>query len=171
MNKEDSYSIGFIMRPHGLKGELTISLSFDAPERWATIKSVFVDKNGSLVPYFIEWVNIQKNRAILKFEEVSSYDQAALLKGYSLYLPIKQRPKLKKGEFYDDEIIDFQIVDESLGLLGVVKNVERSGISRFLIVNYHEKELLIPVQYPILKSVNKSKKEISVNLPDGFLDI
>lgn len=171
MNREDSYTIGFIMRPHGLKGELTISLNVNAPENWSQIKSVFVDKNGSLVPYFIEWINIQKNRAILKFEDVSSYDQAAVFKGNSLHLAIKQRPKLKKGEFYDDEIIDFQIVDESLGFLGVVKDVERSGISRFLIVNYQEKELLIPVQFPILKSIDKVKKEISVNLPDGFLDI
>jgi 16S rRNA processing protein RimM len=36
----------------------------------------------------------------------------------------------------------------------------------------HEgKEVLIPVNSPFITSINKSKKKISVNLPEGFLDI
>ena len=159
------------MRPHGLKGEVTVSINTDAPAHWESMESIFIEQNGTLVPYFIERFSIQKDKAFLKFESLSTYDQAAALKGHILLLPKSTRPELSDDDFYDDEIIDFQVRDEKLGSLGLVKEIERAGAQRYLLVNHQEKEIMIPVQFPLLTRIIKSKKLIKVNLPDGFLDI
>lgn len=159
------------MRPHGLKGEVTVSLDPDSPSDWASLTTVFVDRQNTLVPYFIEHVSVKNDKAFVKFEDVSSPEEAAGLKNLSLYLEKTLRPKLSANDFYDDEIIGFNVDDETQGLLGLVKDIERAGINRFIILDYSEKEVMIPAQPPLVKSINRSKKTVFVNLPEGFLDI
>lgn len=159
------------MRPHGLKGEVTVSLDPDSPSDWEALKTVFIDQRNTLVPYFIEYVSVKNDKAFVKFEDVSTPEIAAGLKNLSIYLEKKSRPKLQAGDFYDDEIIGFKVEDDAEGLLGVVKDIERAGMNRFIILDYADKEVMIPAQPPLVKSVNRTKKVISVNLPEGFLDI
>jgi 16S rRNA processing protein RimM len=171
MKKEDYYKIGFIMKPHGLKGEVTISLDPDSPADWNNLKVVFVEQNHTLIPYFIEHASARTDKALVKLEDVSTPEQAALLKNNSLFLPKNTRPKTETGDFYDDEVIGFEVNDTTVGVLGLVKEIERAGLNRFLILDYHHKEVMIPAQRPLLKSINRAKKKITVDLPEGFLDI
>lgn len=171
MTKTDLYRVGFIMKPHGLKGEVTVSLDPDSPADWSNLKSVFVDIKGQIVPYFIESISLKGDKVFVKFEDVSSIDDARKLQKHSLYLQKKHRPKLQRGDFYNDEVIHFVVEDATLGALGRVVAVEQTNQSRFLIIEHNTKELMIPVTGPFITGINKSKQKISVNLPDGFLDI
>jgi 16S rRNA processing protein RimM len=171
VNINDCYKAGFIMRPHGLKGEVTISLDPDSSADWENLKSVFIEKKSQLVPYFIENISVRNNRAFVKLEDIGTPEQATLLKGSSLYLPKETRPKLERGEFYNEDVIGFEVMDDVHGPLGFVEEVEQAGPNRFLILSYIQKEIMIPVNGPFIKSINKSKKKISVSLPEGFLDI
>jgi len=159
------------MRPHGLKGEVTISLDPDSPADWKTLKTLFIEIKSQLVPYFIEHISVRNDKAFVKLEDVDTSEQAALLKGGSLYLSKETRPKLARGEFYNEEVIGFEVFDEGQGPLGFVEAVEQAGSNRFLILSYVQKEIMIPVNGPFIKSINKSKKKIAVTLPEGFLDI
>lgn len=85
--------------------------------------------------------------------------------------PKKLRPSLPKGEFYNDEVIGFEVSDEALGLLGKVTEIQESGVARHLVVDHSGKEIMIPLNGPFIKSLNKSKKRIAVDLPEGFLDL
>jgi 16S rRNA processing protein RimM len=170
MNINDYYKVGFVMRSHGLKGEVTLSLQTDAPVDWDGLTAVFLDRNGTLIPYFIETISVRGDRAFVKFEDVQSPEEANQLKGASIYLSKESRPKLARGEFYDEEVTGFEVLLEE-ELLGHVKEVETAGPNRFIIVTTKEKEVMIPVNGPFIKSINKSKKKITVSLPEGFLDI
>jgi len=171
MNLNELYKAGFIMRPHGLKGEVTISLDADAPADWASLESVFVETKNKIVPYFIQSISVRGDKAFVKFEDVSTPEHAAALKGSSLYLPKTSRPKLVRGDFYHDEIIDFEVIDEESGLLGTVQTIEQAGPNRFIVLSHKTKEVMIPVNGPFIKSINRTKKTVSVSLPGGFLDI
>jgi 16S rRNA processing protein RimM len=159
------------MRPHGLKGEVTISLDPDSPADWGNLRTLFIEIKSQLVPYFIEHISVRNDKAFVKLEDVSTPEQAALLKGGSLYLPKETRPKLARGEFYNEEVIGFGVFDEVQGPLGFVEDVEQAGANRFLILTYIQKEVMIPVHGPFIISINKSKKKITVALPEGFLEI
>lgn len=159
------------MRPHGLKGEVTISLDADAPADWDSLKSVFVEHKNKLIPYFIEYISVRGDKAFVKLEDVSTPEAAAAMKGSSLYLPKASRPKLARGDFYHDEIIDFEVIDDELGLLGTVETIEQAGPNRFIVLSHKTKEVMIPVNGPFIKSINRTKKTVSVSLPEGFLEI
>ncbi len=169
MNKTTCYKVGYIAKVHGLKGEITVVIT-EAVDP-SLLKSIFIDVNSNLVPYFIEEISDRGDKAFVKLEDINTAEQAETLKGCSIYLPKELRPKLNRGEFYDDEIVGFQVVTETDEPLGTVSEVVPSGPNRLLSVNYLGKEVLIPTNGPFIKSVNKTKKKIVVQLPDGFLDI
>jgi len=171
MNFDDYYKVGYIAKPHGLKGELTIFIDADVPNDITVLDSVFVNEGEALIPYFITHISVNGNKAFVKFEDVDTIDTAELLCKRSLYLPKTARPKSTKGGFYDDEVIDFQVTDETLGKLGTITDVMSDGPNPLLVMDYQEKEVLIPINSPFITFVDKRKKIITVNLPDGFLDI
>ena len=170
MEKDKCYKIGYVARPHGLKGEVTMILSPDCPDL-KSVKSVFVELGNQLVPFFIETISVRGTKAFLKFEEVNTPEKADSLKGCSLFLAKTERPKLDRGDFYSDEVIGFEVSDSENGILGAVTDVLESGPIRYLNVIFKGKVIMIPVNGPFIKSINKSKKKIQVELPEGFLDI
>lgn len=170
MDISDCFKIGYVARTHGLKGEVTIVLGQECPDL-TSAKSILLERNNQLIPFIIETVSIKADKSFLKLEDIHSIDEAQALKGSSLYLPRKERPKLPKGEFYNDEVIGYEVIDESTGILGAVHDVFEQGANRHLIIYRDAKEIMIPVTGPFITGINKTKKNISVDLPDGFLEI
>jgi 16S rRNA processing protein RimM len=172
MNIDSSYKIGLVLKPHGLKGEVTISLDADAPATsLVDLESVFLEKDQRLVPYFVESMSIRGIKAFVKFEGIDTPEAAKEISKRAIYLPKSMRPKSGKGEFYDDEVMGFRVHDENLGELGEISAVVDAGSNRLLVLHYLDKEVLIPVNSPFVMGVNKSKKRVNVKLPEGFLDI
>lgn len=169
MDLDSCYKIGYVAKTHGLKGEVTFIPSPECPDL-SEVTALFLEQKGNLVPYFIESVSMRGDQAFVKLEDVEDQPAANLLKGSSVYVPKSERPKLARGEFYNDEVIGFDVVDQA-GVLGTVTEIEEAGPNRFLVVVLSGKEVLIPVNGPFIKSVNKSRKQITVELPEGFLDI
>lgn len=169
MNKDLCFKIGYVAKIHGLKGEVTIILT-EAVDL-GSVKVIFLEIRNSLVPYFIQQFSDRQDKVFVKFDDVNTVEQATLIKGASLYLEKAARPKLKRGEFYDDEVVGFSVTDLTTGELGNVQEVVLSGSNRLIQLIYQGKEVLIPINGPFITSVNKSKKKIEVQLPEGFLEI
>jgi 16S rRNA processing protein RimM len=168
MNTSELFKIGYISKTHGLKGEVTALLDHDVDLTDHPV--LMIELKGGLIPYSIEKISGQPLKPFLKLEGIDSLDRAASLKGGSLYIAKTDRSKLKRGEFYDDEVAGFYVHDKSLGDLGIVREVQNHGANRLLVILHGTKELLVPVNGPFIKSVNKTKKVIQLDLPDGFLE-
>lgn len=171
MEIDSCFKIGWILKPHGLKGEVTVLLEDEAPEDLSAVKSIFLEQNKRLIPYFIQTVSVRGRKAFVKFEDIESIEEAKKISKQALYLQKSLRPKAGRGEFYNDEIIGFEVYDQEKGLLGDILEVMEAGPNQLLVVKDSDKEILIPINGPFITSVNKAKKRINVNLPDGFLDI
>ena len=171
MEIDSCFKIGWILKPHGLKGEVTVLLEDDAPEDLSILKSVFLEQNKRLVPYFVHAVSARGKKVFIKFEDIDSFESAAKISKQAIYIPKSRRPKVVKGQFYSDEVIGFEVHDEEKGILGTIQEVMQAGPNKLLVMEHNGKEVLIPINGPFITHVNKSKKRIDVNLPDGFLDI
>ncbi len=168
MTFKDCYKIGYLSKTHGLKGEVTAV--FEVETEWENLTSLFIDSKGTLVPYFVKKISGTAGKPFIKFEGIESLEQASSLKGCGVYVLKSTRAKSKRGEFYDDEVVGFKVEDKNLGLLGQVKEIQSQGANRLLSIIHGSKEILIPINAPFIVSLNKTKKLIQVELPDGFLD-
>ncbi|GAB3327159.1 ribosome maturation factor RimM [Marivirga atlantica] len=171
MKQSQCFELGVVLRPHGLHGEVYISLDTDFPEDYAELESVFVLQNGMLVPFFIEHIQVNNKQALVKFEDIDSKDDANTIKGLSLHLPLDQLPKLSDDQFYFHEIIGFKLIDENKGELGTVGQVYEAGHQDLIGMDYKGKEVLIPINDEIINKVDRNTNEIFITLPEGLLEL
>lgn len=170
MRKEDCYQLGTIQKPHGLKGEVAVFLDVDDPLAYTELESVFVDQGGQLIPFFIEALQVVPQKAIIKFEEIDSYDAAAALSGMELYLPLSVLPPLEGNAFYYHEIVGFLLIDVNAGPVGAVKEVI-TGAQDLLLVERQGVEIMVPLHDELLIAVKREEKELHMQLPEGLLDV
>lgn len=173
MQIDDCFQFGYVLKRHGLKGEVYVFLDVDLPQDYQDLESCYIvfPNTNTLIPYLVEQIQIKGNKAILKFEGIDNADLADNLKSCKLYLPLDSLPELDEDQFYYHEIIDFQVHDQKLGKLGTVKEVYELPQQDLINMNYQDKEVLIPINDEILKKVDRERKELHVSLPEGLLDI
>ncbi len=171
MNKESCYEIGFVSKPHGLNGAVTITLDVDNPLEYQNLESVFLEVSGRLVPFFITHIQIRNNSAIVQFEEISDREQFQEIKSAKLFLPLDFLPELPGDEFYYHEVVDFKVIDKSLGELGIITGFNTSGPQPIMVMEFKDKEILIPASKEIVIKPNKTERTMEVNLPEGLLEI
>ena len=171
MTKEDCFYFGYIARKVGIKGELGFVLDVDNPLNYQKLESVFVERNNNLIPFFVKNIRIYNNTATVSFEDITTSEKAEELIKSQLYLPLTLLPKLKGKKFYFHEIKGFKVIDTIHGDIGIITGVlefPQQGI--FQIMN-GEKEILIPAKEEFIVAINREKKEIHVNPPEGLIDI
>lgn len=168
MIREELYPIGYIRKAHGLKGEVTVILLPECPEP-ESIRQVYILQKGNFVPYVIQSFSQRPDQLFIRWEDVNTWEAADQLKGCEIFLPKRERPRLARGAFYNDEVIGFEVIVAG-EVLGRVREVSEHGPNRFLVLD-NARETMIPVNGPFIKSINKAKQKITVELPEGFLDL
>lgn len=171
MNIDSCYQLGYIIKPHGLKGDVSIFIDADDPRAYNHLESVFIQQDNQLVPFFISKINISNNKAILALEESTSIDDAIKLKGAELYLSLTSLPELSKNQFYFHEIIGYMAKDKNLGEIGTITTIYDAGPQDLMAIDHKGIEVLLPINDETVGTVDNSKKQILVNLPDGLIDI
>lgn len=172
MDQQACYELGVIARPHGLKGEVQVFLDVDNSDEYSKLESVFVEVDKHLVPFFIESIQvISDKKAIVAFDDILSKDDADTLRGKKLFLPLDFLPQLKEGQFYYHEVIGYKVIDKNHGELGEAVTFNDGGAQVLLIMDYQDKEVLIPVSETIFLKADHEKQQILVNLPEGLLEL
>ena len=172
MRKEDCFYLGKIVKKHSFKGEVIIKLDTDEPELYRNMESVFVDLGGNLVPFFIEKSSLSKGTQLrIKFEDVNTEEDAESILRAGLYLPLDLLPKLEGTQFYYHEIIGFTVIDSSFGIVGKVINVNDSAAQPLFEIERGDIEIFIPLIDDFIKKVDREKKEIHVETPEGLIGL
>ena len=172
MELKDCFYLGKITKKYSFKGELIISLDTDEPEIYKNLKSVFININGRLIPYFIEKSKSQKKATLrVKFEDINSEEEALSIINKEVYLPLDNLPELKGKKFYYHEIIGYNVVDTNHGNIGIIIKVEDKTSQSIFIIKNNGKEILIPVNDNIIQMINRKNKTIHITAPNGLIDL
>ena len=166
--------IGRFRKPHGLGGEV----KGDIDERYwddvAEIDAFFVEIRGEKTPYFIEYLR-GKGTLIMKFEDIDTKEDASLFTSKSLFLR-REDVNLSEEEINDTglefsylEGYDLQV--EEIVKVGTIKEVEEYPQQEMATVEQGAKSFLVPLRTAWILSVDKDKKVVLMDLPDGLLDI
>lgn len=168
---EDYYFLGKIIRPHGYHGKVSAYLDTDEPEMYSSLSVVFIKKDGIPVPFFITNIHILNNKAVIEFKDIDTFDKAEALSQKELYLPLSTLPKLSGNRFYYHEIENYKVIDVNQGEIGIVSEVLDYSTQALLKVIKDNIEILIPVNNQIIKHLDRDKKEIHVETPEGLIEL
>ena len=148
--------VGRIGRPHGLNGDLLVSLSTDRTERLKTGSVLSVE--GKKLSVKASRIHLKK--FIVHFDGIDTRDEAEQLSGQFLFAE-----PIQDDTLWVHELIGSKVIDQFGNDRGVVKSVIENPASDLLETENGD---LIPLTF---LSSHEPKKVIYVSVPDGlFLD-
>jgi 16S rRNA processing protein RimM len=172
VKKENCFYLGKIVKKYSFKGELLAKLDTDEPDLYDNLEAIFIDLRGNLVPFFVESSQLHKSELLrLKFEDVDTEADADALLKTELYLPLDLLPKLDDDKFYFHEVIGFLIKDENFGDVGTIVSINDSTAQALFEIDRDGTEILIPMNDEFIVKVDRAKKTIIVNTPEGLIDL
>lgn len=168
---KDYFYLGTINKLHGYKGELLAYLDTDEPSKYASLKSVFVETDGELIPYIIDNLYFKNNNSVvIKFSGIEAEEAKELVKS-ALYLPLSMLPPLSGNKFYYHEVTGFQVIDKEHGNIGTCTGFLETGKQAVMQIDNNGKEILIPAVDEFFESVDRENKTINIIAPEGLIDI
>ena len=170
MEIKDCYCLGRVTKPWGTKGQLVLFLDVDTPEDYLELDSAFVEIKGQLVPYFFHIDQLNGNKAVATFEEITA-EQASALVGHELYLPLDLLPKLDGNKFYFHEVTGFRVVDSVYGDIGTIEQVIEYPAQPLFQIMKNGVEVLIPVIDEVIDKVDRENKTIFITAPNGLIEL
>ncbi len=169
---EDFIEIGYISKAHGIKGELKAVLDVHDVSDYLNRKNLWLAKKpGAPQPYELKKFQPTGKQCILAFKDIHTRNDAEALQGYTLLIPQSELAPLEEGQYFFFEILGFSIRDKQKGELGKVDDILEGGLQDLIVMRYKNKEVLIPAVDEVLLEVDKEKKEVLVDLPQGLLEM
>jgi len=162
--EEGSVTIGVVLRPHALKGEVVVEPLTDNEDRFAHLDEVRVVRpSGSATVFRVASIFPHKGRLVIHFEGVSGIDEAEGLRGAELRIPIASLPHLPAGSYYHHELRGLDVRVESGASIGTVSDLWETGATPVLVIHDDRKrETLLPLVDAFI---------IEVNVKGGFMRV
>lgn len=168
---DELVAIAKIVRTRGLKGEVVADILTDFPERFEGLENATaVRENGERFSLIIENFWFQHGRVILKFASYDSIENSETLRGLEVCVSESQAVELDADEYFDWQLADCRVETLNGQLVGVVREVMRTGGTELLVIEGDGKDYLIPFANSICVEVDIANKLIQVDPPDGLLE-
>lgn len=163
-------AVGRIVKPHGVHGEVSMTVLTDFPERFETTTEFYLGDEHEADLYELESFRWHKQHLLLKFKGVADRNDAEELRGLLVQIPIAEATPLPEGSYYLYQLIGLQVITIDGERLGTVDSIIETGANDVYVVkNDAKKELLLPAIPDVVKSVDLEAKQITVELMDGLI--
>ena len=172
IKEEEIIKIGHFTKPHGIKGELSLVTDLDVFDR-VDDPCVICDMDGIYVPFFVDSYRYKTDTVVLvKLEDVDSEDEARTFMGKEVYFPKDAvSDEDLEGDASWDAVIGFSVKDVHKGFIGDIVDVDDSTINVLLRVDHDGKEVLIPAVDELIVNIDQDAENITVDLPEGLLEL
>lgn len=119
--------VGVIGRPHGIRGEVTIDLRTDEPDRRFVVGQVLEAEPGRGLErraLTVATKRMHNGRLLITFTELVDRTAVEAARGTRLLakVPVDQEPE-NDGEFYDRQLIGLRVLDSSGAEIGEIAEV------------------------------------------------
>ena len=170
-NETEWATIGKVVAPFGVRGELKILSYTDIPNRFAEHETIYLGPDHrcfqikSVRPYKGEMV-------VLKLAGIEDANTAETLRNHILAIPISQLAKLPPDSYYQHDIVGLQVVTLDGRTIGEIIDIIETGSNDVYVVKAATggKEILIPAIKEIIKQVDLIRKMMYIEPIKGLLD-
>ncbi|MBM3143365.1 MAG: 16S rRNA processing protein RimM [Chloroflexi bacterium] len=162
--------VGKLRRPHGLGGEMIMSVWTDFPNRLTPGARLYVGDDHELVE--VRSSRWHDQDLLIGFEGYQDRDHVGVFRNQSVYVRAEEIPALAEGEIYLHQLLGLRVIrDEDNSALGTVINlIETSGANDVFVVRTEDGvEWLLPDIETVILDINIARGEMRVHLLPGLL--
>lgn len=156
--------IGKIVNTHGIKGELRVLSNFDFKDKAFRVgTNIYIGEELHVIKSYRK----HKNYDMITIDNFNNINDVLYLLKKGVYKNISEL-NLDDNQILDSELISYKVIDKNRKC-GIIKEIFLASRNNKIIRVFFDKEVLIPVNSPMIKNIDKEKKIVEVDLIDGMI--
>lgn len=164
-------TIGHIVAPFGIRGELKVYSMTDIPNRFAQLETVYLGPEHT--PWRIVSARPHKGEVVvLRLQGVNDANTADTLRNIALMIPASQLAQLPTDSYYHHDILGLQVVTLRGRSIGTIVDIIETGGNDVYVIRDQEsgKEILIPAIKDVVKQVDLIRRMMYIDPMQGLLN-
>lgn len=171
-SRDERITIGEILRPKGLRGELKVLPLTDIPDRFSLVSHAIVAlPNGQDVVVEVADSREYSGFVYVRFAHKHSRESVEEFVGGLLQVDRASVPELPDDVYYHFEILDAEVVTDDGERLGIVVDIMETGAHDVYVVQGNGREYLIPANKEVVRHIDRQQGTIMIHPPEGLLEL
>jgi len=163
--------VGYLVRPHGVRGELKVDIHSDNPERFAPGSELLLRApRRPLTAVTVTRFRLVRGGGLITFAGCDTREAAEELRGSRLEVERSRIPAAPPGHYYHYELVGCRCFEAEAGELGEVVELLEDGGGHLLQIRRGGRDLLVPFVEAFLERVDVAAGRIDLNLPPGLIE-
>lgn len=168
-----------VLRPHGVRGELSVQVFTDFPERLHELEKVYLgasaEKPDRMRPFAIDNARPQRTNKqggtwLLHLHGINDRDAADLLRDQYVFVALDQAVPLADDEVYLFQVIGLQAETPRGEVLGRVVDIIETGANDVYVIRGSAYgEVLVPAINGVVLAIEVESGRMIVDPPPGLL--
>lgn len=164
--------IAQIMGTHGVRGDLRIRPYNDDTSVFKKGNLIFLKQGNKYNQFEITSASPLNKGLKVHLSGIDDKDNAHRLYKAGVFVTRESLPKLDEDEFYLSDMVGMEMLDHVNGRnYGTITDIMETGANDCYVVENEEFEMLVPVIEGVIKEIDSEKKQVTVVLPEGLVDI
>jgi 16S rRNA processing protein RimM len=163
--------VGRVGRAHGIRGEVTVEVRTDQPERRFAPGAVLATDPAAVGPLVVTGATVHSGRLLVRFAGLAERGAAEALRGTVLLAEVDpQEAPADPEDFYDHQLVGLAVVTVDGDPLGRVAEMLHLPAQDLVVVRRPDGgELLVPFVAAIVPQVDLGAGRLVVDPPPGLL--
>lgn len=169
--ESDRIPIGYVRKAHGVRGDVVVrGLVEDAAARLVKGASFMTDGSEPRVLTVASVGGIREEFRV-SFHEITDRDEAEMLRGSQLTVPMSERRVLSDNEWWPEDLVGCQVESLDGSAVGVVHDVVLGAAQdRMVVIAPDGSVAEVPFVAALVPVVDVANSRIVVDLPEGLFE-
>lgn len=163
-------TIGKIVAPFGIRGELKVYSLTDIPDRFVMLKEIYLGPDHT--PRQVVGVRPHKGDVVLlKLKGVNDINMAETLRNQELCIPLEDLATLPPDAYYQHDIVGLQVRTLQDQPVGTIAEIMPTGANDVYVVQSPSgKQILLPAIKEVIKQIDLMRQVMYIHPMEGLLD-
>ncbi len=162
--------IGKFRRPHGIRGEIVMTVLTDFPQLVKPGQKIFAGEGHQ--PYVINSTRWHGADMLVSLVELPDRTAVEIFRNIMVYMKAEDVPELPQGDFYIHQLVGMEVITDQGLALGRIEEIILTGANDVYLIEPAEgKDILIPAIDQVVLDINQEERKILVHIIPGLLDL
>ena len=144
--------VGFIARPHGLKGAVKLDPLTDDVARFKGLKEGYLELHGSYAPVRLSVLSVRPDAVVVEIEGFETVEAAQTLRGGFLCVDRAHAAQLPEYTYFIADLIGLAVSDTEGRAYGRVTDVMSTGANDVYVIDGGK--LMVPALKKVIERVD-----------------
>lgn len=166
----DYFLVGRVEEIYGKDGWVRLKSFSDFPERFLSLKKVYLDFWGDKKTFYVEDVKDVNGQIIIKLKKFDSLRDSQVLIGREIYVNKDDVVNLPENNFFVHDLIGSEVIagKEKIGTITDIINTKANDVLVILTDDGDEK--LIPYVLNFIEKFDAAQKRLILNITKDFFE-